>query len=521
MSQDLRLHYDVEAALRASEARLREAQAVVRMGDWELDRKTGVMNWSPELFKLFERPLELGTPDLNEVLGYYSPESINQTRDTFWRVIDSGEREEFEQTVWLPSGAERYHATTIVPVKDADGCVYKLYGTTQDVTARKLVEQELRRQTREIADLYENAPCGYYSLDAEGSIIRINDTQLRWLGFTRKEVIGRMKAADLFSAPSRALFEQVFRVFKRNGVLRNMELDLLRKDGSVLPVLLSSTAIFEADGSFVASRTVVSDNSDRKQLELERSAHATRITELSRHMVEVQEHERRKLASELHDHASPNLAALRLTLDNLAEALPPEVREDLQPLLDDANGLLLDTTNGIRDICTNLRPAALDYAGLVPALHDYTQHFSQRTGVRVGLDTASFDVQLAPNIQSLLFRIVQEALTNCAKHAKARYVRVRLANCTSQVMAQISDDGVGFDPKQLADSDTTHGIGLITMRERAEFAGGRFTIMSRPGAGTEITVVFEHDSGTVRQRPTTHSPATPTDDLLSAGGRQP
>ncbi|HJV28624.1 MAG TPA: PAS domain S-box protein [Aromatoleum sp.] len=520
MSQDSHLRYDVEAALRASEARLREAQAVARMGDWELDRKTGVMSWSPGLFKLFERPLELGTPDLNEALGYYAPESIDQTRDTFWRVIDSGEREEFEQLVWLPSGAERYHATTIVPVKDADGYIYKLYGTTQDVTARKLVEQELRRQTREIADLYENAPCGYYSLDAEGSIVRINDTQLRWLGFTRKEVVGHMKAADLFSAPSRALFEHVFRVFKRKGVLRNMELDLLRKDGSVLPVLLSSTAIFDADGGFVASRTVVSDNSDRRQLELERAAHATRVTDVSRHMVEVQERERRKLASDLHDHASPNLAALRLTLGNLAEALPPEVREGLQSLLDDANGLLLDTTNGIRDICTDLRPAALDYAGLVPALHDYAQQFTQRTGVRVDLDTASFDFQVAPNIQSLLFRIVQEALTNCAKHARARSVHIRLGNCSSQVVMQISDDGVGFDSRQLSDRGSTHGIGLITMRERAEFAGGRFTMNSRPGAGTEITVVFEHDAGVLRQSPIPQSPVTPTDDLLSAGGKQ-
>jgi len=498
MTRDIGDGHSVEQALRASEARLHEAQAVGRMGDWELDRDTGVMSWSPQLFRLFER-VETRTPDLNEALAYYTPESLEHTRCAFWHAIDTGERGELEQTVWLPSGARRYHATTIVPVKDRGGRVFKLYGTTQDITERKAAEEALLRRRYEIEDLYENAPCGYYSLDADGRIIRINDTQLRWLGYTREEVVDRMVATDLFSPASRPLFGQIFRVFKKSGVLRNMDVDLLRKDGTILPVLLSSTAIFDADGNFVASRTVVSDNSDRKLLEYERAAHAARLAELSGHMVDVQEHERRMLAAELHDHASPNLAALQLTLANLARALPQSVLTELEPLLDDAQALLLDTTSGIRDICTNLRPATLDYAGLIPALQDYAQQFGQRTGISVQLDTADFDLQLSPNVQSLLFRIAQEALTNCAKHAKARRIQVRLANCDTLLLMKISDDGVGFHPQQLGEPGAAPGLGLITMRERAEFAGGRFILRSHPQAGTEITVTFDHDAGCIRR----------------------
>jgi PAS domain S-box-containing protein len=494
---------DVEQALRASEARLHAAQAVGRMGDWELDRDTGAMSWSPQLFRLFERPPEAGTPDLNEVLGYYTLESLEDTRSAFWQAIDSGERGDLEQTVCVPSGARRYHATTIVPVKDGSGRVFKLYGTTQDITERKEAEEALLRKRNEVEDLYENAPCGYYSLDADGRVIRINDTQLRWLGYTRGEVVGHMLATDLFSPASRALFGQIFRTFKRTGVLRNMDVELLRKDGSILPVVLSSTAIFDAAGNFVASRTVVSDNSDRKQLEVERVAHAVRLAELSRHMVDIQENERRQLAAELHDKASPNMAALQLTLTNLARALPAPVLAELEPLLDDAQALLRDTTTGIRDICTNLRPATLDYAGLIPALQDYAQQFGQRIGIDVQLDTASFDMQLPANVQSLLFRIAQEALTNCAKHAQASSIRIRLANCDSQVLMQISDDGIGFDPQQLGGPGNAPGLGLITMKERAEFAGGHFTLHSGPQSGTVITVTFDHpvDSHTHGSRP--------------------
>lgn len=478
-----------DGPLRASEARLHEAQRVGRMGDWELDRKTGVMSWSPQLFRLFERPFELGPPDLNEVMGYYTPESVDLTRDAFWEAIDSGERGELEQTVCLPSGAERIHATTIIPVKDANGRVYKLYGTTQDITERKRAEQELRRKTAEIEDLYENAPCGYHTFDAEGRILRINATQLRWLGYTSDEVVGRMSVLDLLTPASRPLFGQVFGAFKRSGVLRNMEVELRRKNGSALPALMSATALFDAYGRFLAGRTVVADNSDRKQLELERAAHAARQAESSRHMVEVQERERRKLAMALHDRASPNLAALQLILANLARSLPPDQRRELEPLLDDADALVRDTTAGIRDICTDLRPATLDYAGLIPALQDYAQQFSQRAGLRVELDTTGLNMPLAPDMQSLIFRIVQEALTNCAKHACASTARVRLANTAAELRLEISDDGVGFDPAQLV-SRKGPGLGLITMRERAEFAGGYFALHSAPHAGTRIVITF-------------------------------
>ena len=482
-----------ENALRASEARLQEAQAVGSIGDWEVDRDSGTMSWSPQLFRLFERPLDAGPPDLNEGLAYFEPLSLERTRTQFWHAIDTGECCEVEQTVCLPSGATRYHATRIVPQKDATGRVRKLFGTVQDITERKLAEQKLRRTSDEIEDLYQNAPCGYHSVDAEGRFLRINDTELRWLGYTRDEMVGTMNIRDLLSADGRKGFDEQFSLFKKTGVITNLPFEYVRKDGTHLPVLLSSTAIVDADGNFVASRTITSDNSTFKRLAVERTVHAARLADLSRHMVEVQENERRKLAAELHDRASPNLAALHLTLSNLARALPAPMAAELEPLLSDAQALLLDTTAGIREICADLRPATLDYAGLMPALHDYAQQFAQRTGVAVHLDTDGFSVTLAPDVQSLLFRIAQEALTNCAKHAAARTACIRLAKTDTHLGMKISDDGVGFDPASLGGAGSAPGLGLITMKERAEFAGGRFTIHSTPSMGTEITVTFDLD----------------------------
>ena len=357
----------LRTALDSTAFRLEATQDLARVGDWELDRHSGRMRWSRQLFRLFDRPEALGVPDINEALAYYNPTSLERTRDAFWRAIDTGKRCALEQEVTLPSGQMRHHVTVIVPVHDGQGQVYKLYGTVQDIT-------------------------------------------------------------------------------------------------------------------------------ERKQMEAERIEHLARLEALSRHLVAIEERERRELASALHDRASPNLAALRILFANLsaqlAHTLPPAAHAGLQPLLDDAAALLADTSAGIREICTNLRPATLDYGGLAPALNEYVTQFSQRTGLDAAIEVASDadTCALTPASTALCFRLVQEALTNCAKHAQAGGVRIHLERDAHHIRLTVADDGVGFDLSRLGEAGSTPGLGLITMRERVELAGGHFRLHTRPGEGTEITV---------------------------------
>ena len=357
----------LRAALDSAVFRLEATQDLARVGDWELDRHSGRMRWSRQLFRLFDRAEALGVPDINEALGYYGPTSLERTRDAFWQAIDTGRRCALEQEAILPSGQVRHHVTVIVPVSDGQGQVYKLYGTVQDIT-------------------------------------------------------------------------------------------------------------------------------ERKQMEAERIEYLARLEALSRHLVEIEERERRELASALHDRASPNLAALRILFANLsaqlAHTLPADAHAGLQPLLDDAAALLADTTAGIRELCTNLRPATLDYGGLAPALNEYVTQFRQRTGLDAAIEVASDadTCALTPASTALCFRLVQEALTNCAKHAQAGGVRIQLERDAHHIRLTVADDGVGFDLSRLGEAGSTPGLGLITMRERVELAGGRFTLRTRPGEGTEITV---------------------------------
>ena len=127
--------------------------------------------------------------------------------------------------------------------------------------------RELQQRSEEVHDLYDRAPCGYHSLDKDGVIVEINQTELQWLGYTREELVGKVRARDLLTAPSRKVVEDKFLDFKKTGVLRDLDLDFIRKDGSVLPAMVSATAEFDSAGRFIKSRTTLFDVTERRKAE--------------------------------------------------------------------------------------------------------------------------------------------------------------------------------------------------------------------------------------------------------------
>ena len=147
-------------------------------------------------------------------------------------------------------------------------------------TQRKQAEDALRKSAEEIADLYNLAPVGYHSLDKDGTIIRINDTELAWLGYGREEVIGKLRFADLLTPESLQTFQNNYPAFKARGWVKDLEFDLIRKDGSILPVLLSATTIKDDSGNYLMSRSTIYDITERRRMEAalrERERHTQQL----------------------------------------------------------------------------------------------------------------------------------------------------------------------------------------------------------------------------------------------------
>lgn len=209
---------------------------------------------------------------------------------------------------------------------------------------------------------------------------------------------------------------------------------------------------------------------------------------LAARMSEAQETERRRLAIELHDRVGQNLTALGINLNIVRSLLPQDQMARLGPKLDTAMSLLEETIERIRDLNSDLRPPVLDDYGLLAALRWFCQRFTERTGLETVVEGREPDPRLEQMADIGLFRIAQEALTNAAKHARARSVVVRYEEDGGVVRLTIADDGVGFDPSTYRSSERRAGWGLIGMQERAAAVGGQLRIESKPGAGTRVLV---------------------------------
>jgi len=252
-----------------------------------------------------------------------------------------------------------------------------------------------------------------------------------------------------------------------NRVLNALSLLLL---AGLLHIWIRSAATNEAQARLI-----------KEQNEKLQAAH------VSRRMVEVQEAERRNVANHLHDVVGQKLTALSINLNIVKGQLLPSPAEPIGVRLDDSLKVVEETTESIRDVIAELRPAVLDDFGLAPALHWYADQFTQRTGVEVVSDKSVTTIpRLDPSIEMTLLRIAQEALTNVARHAQASKATVSIKVEDRTVYMSIQDDGIGILSWQKANQPGSHGLRII--RERAEAFGGSLSVHSTYKKGTRIEV---------------------------------
>jgi signal transduction histidine kinase len=209
-----------------------------------------------------------------------------------------------------------------------------------------------------------------------------------------------------------------------------------------------------------------------------------RAEALAWRLVEVQESERREIARELHDQIGQMLTGLRMTLRGCLTSDPPGPRGRIE----DADGLARELLERVRGLALDLRPAMLDDFGLREALAWLSDQYQARTGIRVVLRHAGLEERLPPATESAAYRIVQEALTNVARHARVDTVEVGLWVAADAIMVQIEDRGAGFDVEAALARRVTGG--LAGMRERATLLGGALRIASSPGDSTTVTATL-------------------------------
>lgn len=215
--------------------------------------------------------------------------------------------------------------------------------------------------------------------------------------------------------------------------------------------------------------------------------------ELLRQIIFTQEEERKRIARGLHDETSQALTGLAVNLQVVMDALPLDT-DQVKAKLRGIQSLAINTLDEIHRVIYELRPSLLDDLGLVAAINWYAENYLEAAGVKAHLETVGVDRRLSVEIETALFRIIQEAATNVVRHAGADSASIDLEFKEESVAIRIKDNGSGFDLDQVMRSnDKGRGLGLLSMRERVEFLGGKLSIQSRPGFGTQVAAEIPID----------------------------
>ena len=364
----------------------------------------------------------------------------------------------------------------------------------RDISERKQAEQALKESEYTYRVLFENASDAILLIGYEGSIIKINPKAAAILGYTTEELAG-MTIWDIIAPDEHQNFEDRKHALLSGQTFSPYERKYRTKSGEVIPMEINVAMVPDAEGNPRLIQSIGRDITERKKAEQEQirlleaiGQSQEQLRALTFYLQDVQETERRQIAGVLHDRVGQNLTGLNLTLQMIQNQLKPGTNPIEQGRLNEALQIVEEITRQVRDVMVDLHPPVLEEYGLFSALDWYSGVFSQRTGMTVLVVGGEFSPRLPLSVETVLFRIAQEALNNVAKHARARQVTLRLESNGNGPCLEIEDDGLGFNTALInTPSDSPHW-GLLSMQERAASVGGQLTIHSDPGVGTHIQV---------------------------------
>lgn len=331
-------------------------------------------------------------------------------------------------------------------------------------------------------ELYDFAPVGYFTLSPDSTVLMVNLTGATLSGIVRSHLINR-RFSTLVESGDRANFTDFLDEVFASG--EDLEINSRITSGARSAIPVSIRARRSPDGSDCLLAVVDITESNDARIEqshlLERSQdHEKRLLKLSRQLIHAQENERKRISRELHDIIAQALVGINLRLAALESDPDPRKVADVRRMVG-------DTVETVHRFARELRPAMLDELGLIPAMRSFLKDFLENTGLRTKLRVSSEIENVSQKIRTALYRISQEALANIAAHARAETIEIDILIRDADIVMIITDDGIGFDTSGIRGPDR---LGLTGMQERVEMVDGEFSVDSRPGGPTTISVTI-------------------------------
>ena len=400
-------------------------------------------------------------------------EDALERKDLVEKILDEGSIHDLELRYHTKRGKYLVGLTSAELIEIAgQPCILAVVA---DITDRKKVEQELYESEKRFRLMADSAPVLMWLSGPDKLFTDFNQEWLRFTGRTLREELDEGWKQNVHPDDLQHCVHTYTRAFEERKEFVT-EYRLRRRDGLFRWVLNRGVPRFLQDGSFAGYIGFSVDITDEKEAKEARR-------ELSGRLIHAQEEERARIARELHDDINQRLALLANGLQELelsSETVDTvEQNQELRQLWQST----IEIANDVQQLSHRLHPSKIHYLGLAAALRELCQEFSKVQKIEVQCTAYNVSKQLDETVALSLYRVVQEALRNVAKHSQAHHVKVELTEGDGELRVRVSDDGVGFDSQS---ARKKHGLGLLSMEERLRLSGGKFSLWSRPSLGTQI-----------------------------------
>jgi PAS domain S-box-containing protein len=487
MCQDVTEHRQAESRLLQSEVLLAEAETLADVGSWELDLEAQTVLWSEHYYRMLGLEPQRGPIALGDGLEAIHRDDRERALRDAEAVRELGCPLDNELRFIKADGSERIFHSRAVAVKDVTEHVVRVLGMSQDVTEHRRAELRLEQSEALLAHAEQIANFGSWESDVRTQKVILSENLRRILELTPDAEWSLDHYWQRLAPHERQHARQAREKGIATGQPYEFVVRFIPDSGSPRLHFVKGVPLVGANGKTERTIGVLQDITDQVRTEEE-------LRRLSHQLLRTRDEDRRQMARDLHESAGQSLAALKMTLGRLRQTLPGK-KSLAAELLKSAYELAEGAIREVRTVSYLLHPPLLDEAGLGPALRWFAKGFAERSAVDVRVDVPDDMRRPSQEVETTIFRIVQEAMINVHRYSGSSTAWIRLIQQDRQVVAEIHDYGCGLPPAPARGSKTPPGVGIAGMRERVKQLNGVFELESAPGKGTTIRAILPVDAG--------------------------
>jgi len=504
-----------EDALKESQEMLQKARELAQLGIWEWKAGENIITWTKELYQIAGIDPSVPAITYSKQASLYHPNSWLQLQAAVNNTLKKGIPYQLELEIIRPDGSVRNVIAFGGPKFNKENKIVGLYGTVQDITDRKRAEQEIilankklqiqnEEKEKRTAELIEankafhqseenfrrsisESPLGIRIISIGGEVIYVNRTLLDIYELYSLEDFKNTSVINMYTPESYIQHLERKEKRKNGNEISEYEISIKRKNGEIRFIKVWRKEIIWNE---IRHYQVINlDITEQKRAEEALKNSQFELRNFASHLQNVREEEKIAIAREIHDDLGQILVALKIELGLFKQKISKENgrtnTEEIVSKFDALTDLVEKTIKTTRRIMTGLRPEIIDSLGFIEAGKSYVLEFEERHHIPCQFESTIQELTVNSQQAVALFRILQEAMNNIAKHAKASSVKIQLSTKKNNFSMEITDNGIGFDENQKIRHDS---YGMIGMKERIHLLNGELVISSEPGKGTRVRV---------------------------------